>query len=220
MNYNDVIHRLQLLIPQTSPQQLLLLNTRCFPTRLCCLRIPHAYLNPVEPPTRNQSVGNGSRQYMYPDPSTYITADPKTGELLSIDKKTIVVPLATGTKKETKYEAVKYGQEYPHDGPKWTGYYGRRNTVESQNAYIKDTATEGIEDPRKRRARGNTFASLAVTMAVVTANVRRILIFIRETLAKVSITSKNRAFASSYYAGEDLSTIHTTQGASAPPPGN
>ena len=163
---------------------------------------------------------NGSRQYMYPDPSTYITADPKTGELLSIDKKTIVVPLATGTKKETRYEAVKYGQEYPHDGPKWTGYYSLRNTVESQNAYIKDTATEGIEDPRKRRARGNTFASLAVTMAVVTANVRRILTFIREALAKVSITSKNRAFASSYYAGEDLSATHTTQGASAPPPGN
>ncbi len=162
---------------------------------------------------------NGSRQYMYPDPSGYVAADSKTGELVSIDKKTIVIPLATGTKDKTKYEAVKYGQEYPHDSPKWAAYYGLRNTVESQNAYIKDTATEGIEDPRKRRARGNTFASLAVTMAVVTANVRRLWAFIREALAKVSITSRNRAFASSYYAGEDLSPSRATPDSAAPPPG-
>ncbi|TFB56758.1 hypothetical protein [Cryobacterium tagatosivorans] len=158
---------------------------------------------------------NGSRQFMYPDPSTYTVANPKTGELLSIDKKTIVVPLATG-KGDKAHEAVKFGQEYPHDEEKWAGYYGLRNTVESQNAYIKDSSTEDIEDPKKRRARGNTFASLAVTMALVSANIRKILTFIRAHLSRVEVTSKNRSFENTYYSAEDLPSYDNKSAATPP----
>jgi len=158
---------------------------------------------------------NGSRRFMYPDPGTYTVANAKTGELLSIDKKTIVVPLATGIG-DKAHEAVKFGQEYPHDEAKWAGYYGLRNTVESQNAYIKESSTEGIADPQKRRARGNTFASLAVTMALVSANIRKILTFIRAHLSRVDVTSKNRSFENTYYSAEDLPGFDNESAATPP----
>ena len=80
-------------------------------------------------------------------------------------------------KDPAKDKALKYGQTYPHKSPTWKGYYALRNTVESQNAFINDSATEDIDSPLKRRARGNTFASLAVTLALVSANIRKILTF-------------------------------------------
>ncbi|MCU1442619.1 MAG: hypothetical protein JWQ59_769 [Cryobacterium sp.] len=58
--------------------------------------------------------------------------------------------LVTGTGHH-KYDAIKYGQEYPHDTEKWVAYFGLRSTVKCQNAYIKNLSTEDIEDPKKRR---------------------------------------------------------------------
>jgi hypothetical protein len=160
---------------------------------------------------------DGSRQYLYPDPKNYngIAVDQKTGELIEpITKRTIVIPSG---KKPRKDDALKNAQEYPHDGEKWKAHYGLRNTVESQNAYIKDSATEDIASPMKRRARGNTFASLAVTAALVAANIRKILTFIQEQLARIPRTTKNKGFAATYYSGAELPSAPRTNGHASPP---
>lgn len=160
---------------------------------------------------------DGSRQYMYPNPKNYvgIAFNEKTGELIEpITKKTIVIPAGRNRRKD---EALKNAQEYPHDSAKWKAHYGLRNTIESQNAYIKDSATEDIASPMKRRARGNMFASLAVTVALVTANVRKILTFIEEQLARVPRTTKNKDFANTYYSGTELPAT-PVMGEEIPPP--
>ncbi|MDH6235592.1 hypothetical protein [Cryobacterium sp. CG_9.6] len=150
---------------------------------------------------------DGSRQYLYPNPKNYdgLAFDHKTGELIEpIRKKTIVVPAG---KDPAKDKALKYGQTYPHKSPVWKGYYGLRNTVESQNAFIKDSATEDIASPMKRRARGNTFASVSVTLALVSANIRKILSFIQSELARVPLNSKNKSSASTYYSSAEMASV-------------
>jgi hypothetical protein len=71
----------------------------------------------------------------------------------------------------------------------------------------------------KRRARGNTFASLAVTVALVAANVRKILTFIQEQLARVPRTTKNKDFATTYYSGAELypAPLTARDGRASPP---
>jgi hypothetical protein len=150
---------------------------------------------------------NGSRQYMYPDPSGYTVVDDLTGEILTIDTATIVVPLITNTDADKKYEALKYEQVYPHDSEKWRAYYGLRSTVESQNAYIKSSYEERIADPKLRPSRGNTFAWLAVTFALVSANIRKIVTFIRGRLARVAVTTKTRDDESTYHSLDDLPRV-------------
>ena len=162
---------------------------------------------------------DGSRQYLYPDPKNYdgLAFDHKTGELIEpIRKKTVVIPAG---KDPAKDKALKYGQTYPHKSPVWKNYYALRNTVESQNAFIKDSATEDIDSPMKRRARGNTFASLAVTLALVSANIRKNLTFIQSELARVPLTTKNKSFASTYYSSADITSVTApTDTAPSPPP--
>lgn len=140
---------------------------------------------------------NGSRQYMYPDPDTYgVLFDQETGELLDITiPATVVIPFEVG---------LKYGQEYAYRSEKWHAYYGLRNVIESQNAYIKDSTTEDIGSAMNRRARGNTFAGLAATLAVVSANIRRVLIFIKEALAVIARTPKNQHSERTYHSIFDL----------------
>ena len=172
-------------------------------------RLAERELYRLKPKGRHRA--DGSRQYMYPAPALYggIAVDEKTGELLEpITKKTIVIPRAE--------KALKFGQEYPYKSPKWKAFYGLRNTIESQNAYVKDTATEDIGSPMKRRARGNTFASLAVAVALATANVRKILTFIQANLARVPVTSKNKDFAKTYYSSSELPAATAPIG--TPPP--
>lgn len=141
---------------------------------------------------------NGSRQYMYPNPELYNETlfDPETAELLDVDiPATVVIPFDVG---------VKYGQEYKYRSEKWHAYYGLRNVVESQNAYIKDSSAEDIGSAMNRRARGNTFAALAATLAVVSANIRRILTFIKDALAVVARTAKNQHSQRTYHSIFDL----------------
>ncbi len=140
---------------------------------------------------------NGSRQYMYPTKDDYgMLFDADTGEEIEPNiPPTVVIPMEVG---------LKYGQEYAFRSEKWRAYYGMRNVIESQNAYIKDGATEDIGSPSNRRARGNTFAALAVTLAAVSANLRRILAFIKDALAVTSVTPKNKHSMTTFHSIHDL----------------
>lgn len=175
----------------------------------------------LKPKGRHRS--DGSRQYMYPNPKQYgnLAVDYRTGEVIPcITKKTIVVKAASDPAED---KALKHAQEYPYQSAKWAAFYGLRNTVESFNAYIKDPTAEDIDSPMKRRARGNTFASLAITLALVSANVRKILTFIEELLARIPRTSINKTSPKTYYSGTELprrADAAETASQGSPPPGS
>lgn len=124
-----------------------------------------------------------SQQYMYPDPDTYVAYDELTGEILPpLNKRTVVIPYKQG---------LKYGQKFVFESAKWKTWYGLRSTVEGSYSHVKDTQTEALGNPANRRKRGNTFAYLAATLAVASANVRKLLGFIHQLGSAVPVTSKN-----------------------------
>ncbi len=127
---------------------------------------------------------DGSQQYMYPPANEVLRFDEVTGEILpALEKRTVVIPLKVG---------LKYGQKFVWKSTKWSEWYGLRSTVEGSYAYMKDPEQEDLESPRNRRARGNTFAYLAVTLAVASSNLRKILLFIQKKATSATpITSKN-----------------------------
>jgi hypothetical protein len=53
-------------------------------------------------------------------------------------------------------------------------------------------------------------------VALAAANVRKILTFIQEQLARVPVTSKNKDFAKTYYSASDLPAATNPVG--TPPP--
>ena len=122
--------------------------------------------------------------FLYPDPDGYLSFDADTEEELpKPTRATIPIP------REVR---LKHGQKYVHRGRKWREWYGLRSTVEGFNSFIKDPLQTDIEDPRTRQARGNTFASLAATLVIVAANVRKIESFLMELHRGEPTTSKNK----------------------------
>ncbi|KQM82043.1 hypothetical protein [Agromyces sp. Leaf222] len=139
---------------------------------------------------------NGSQQYSYPDPDAYgIAYDPKTGEVLDLpQQKTIVIP------REIECRL----QLHPYDSPEWKAQYGLRNTVEGVNNMLKGEKSEDIGNARKRAPRGNTFSALAVGMAIVSLNLRKLLAFYRERLAKKPLGTANAMVMDTYYSEQEL----------------
>jgi len=58
-----------------------------------------------------------------------------------------------------------------------------------------------------------------VALALVSANIRKILTFIEENLARVPRTTKNKDFAKTYYSGVALPSPIHTDGYASPPGG-
>jgi hypothetical protein len=111
-----------------------------------------------------------SQRYMFPAIATGPQLNLSTGVITASEcPKTISIPWKDG---------LKQAQRYPHRSPEWSAWFGKRNVIESMNAHIKDSNWEAIDDGGRRRARGNTFMYLATTMAVVSANVRKIHTFL------------------------------------------
>lgn len=127
---------------------------------------------------------NGQQRYHMPNPANYVNVSKLTGQILpTITVKTVTIPMDKG---------IKHAQVLVHRSPEWTAVYGMRNVVEGTNAFVKDSAYENVADPGRRRARGNTFAYLAVTMGLVSANLRKIFNFINQAASPVKLTAKTR----------------------------
>lgn len=127
---------------------------------------------------------DGSQQFLYPDAGSYMAFDANTGEMLEpATKRTVVIPREIG---------LKFGQKYVYRSEKWKAWYGLRSTVEAQNAYLKDPIRTDMEAPGLRRARGNTFGFIVVTLVVVAANVRKIVTFLETMKRGTAVTSSNR----------------------------
>jgi hypothetical protein len=154
---------------------------------------------------KGQRRPDGSQQYMYPDPRTYVRVDTVTGEVLPpLTKRTVVIPLEVG---------LKYGQKYVFKGARWRGLYALRNTVESSYSYMKNSATEDLANPQKRQKRGNTFAFLAMAISVASANLRRIATYITELGSAGPVNSKNKK---SFIPADELDLPNPTN--LGPPP--
>jgi len=67
---------------------------------------------------------------------------------------------------------------------------------------MKDPQREDLENPRNRRARGNTFAFLAVTLAVVSSNIRKLFLFVQKKQESTS-SRKSRSRLRPEKAGVD-----------------
>lgn len=59
-------------------------------------------------------------------------------------------------------------------------YATPRATVEASNAYLKDHGRGALDQPGRRRMRGQTAQHLLVTMVVVAANISKIITFLAQ----------------------------------------
>jgi len=151
---------------------------------------------------------DGSQRFTYPDPSLYTALNPDTKEELP--------PAPTSSVTIKREHGLGYYQAYVHKSDEWRAWFGMRNAVEAHNAYLKDPLYTDIEESRKRPSRGNTFAFLAATLGVVTANIRKIESYIRNIARGTRATSKNRYGRVELVEGsDDFSGPHLS---SEPPP--
>lgn len=128
---------------------------------------------------------DGFQRYSYPDPAGYVPVDKITGEILApIGTKSLTIPLERG---------LKHGQHFPHGSTDWKANYGMRSNIEGFNSYVKDPDYEDLETAGRRRARGNTFAYLASTMALISANLRKMYRFLQNAASVKPLTAKTRA---------------------------
>lgn len=148
---------------------------------------------------------NGTYQYMNPNPAKTLVTNPLTGEVIEpITKATVVI--------EPSLDMYKYMQKYPYREKQWLRWYGLRSVVEGQNNFLKRPTKTDLAQAMNRLTRGVTFASIASTLAMVAANVSKIVTFVKRLAARTKITSKNAHQANSYWPAE---VIPATP---APPP--
>jgi hypothetical protein len=160
---------------------------------------------------------DGSRQYSYPkldDIEFFYDADGTIIEPRPEFPVSIVIPaiLNEHEKEDSKkYAGIKYGQEYEYRSETYFKWWGLRNTVESINNHVKESNAEDLQNPGKRRARGNTFTVLASAVALASVNLRKIVKFLQNRLATKTLTSKNIFDRASYYDVADDSETAEAQ---------
>jgi hypothetical protein len=76
---------------------------------------------------------------------------------------------------------AKYGQSLHFGSPEWHAIYATtRNTIEGFNGYVKDANHDALDQPGRRRVRGQTAQHLFTAILVMSANLRKINTFLRE----------------------------------------
>lgn len=126
---------------------------------------------------------NGTYQYIYPKPAETRAKDARTNEMIEpITKATVVI--------EPSLDMYKYMQKYPFREKRWHEWYGLRSVVEAQNNFLKRPTKTDLAQAMNRLTRGVTFASIASTLAMVAANVRKIVTFVKNLAARTKISPR------------------------------
>ncbi|WP_156794769.1 hypothetical protein [Curtobacterium sp. BH-2-1-1] len=152
----------------------------------------------------------GARQYTYPDfkdPSVY---DESTKKFIpvSIPGKTVKIPGVLHDDKGVKHQKhLKYGQEFEYKSDVWRAWYGKRNNIENGNSRLKDADREALGIPMKRRMRGPWAVEIAGAMAAASANITRIIDWLKARLALASMNRMNRTSAALFEPGIDKLTV-------------
>jgi hypothetical protein len=158
---------------------------------------------------------DGFQRFSYPDGSEAI-ARPSDAPA----RKTITVPMripeGTGPKQSKKAQPVKFLQKFPYRTEIWAEHYGMRNLVESSNNHMKLSSAEDIGNRSKRSGRGFAFHYLAMTLAAVSSNLRRIITFFEAEAKRVQGGKLQRARFRKDHQGTSLAR-HSEPATLSPP---
>jgi hypothetical protein len=158
---------------------------------------------------------DGFQRFSYPEPSGPVVKPP-----VPLTRKTITVPMripeGTGPKKSNKAQPIKFIQKFPYQTEAWAGHYGMRNLVESSNNHMKLSSAEDIGNRRKRSGRGFAFHYLAMALAAVSSNLRRIVTFFEAEAERAQGGKLQRARFRKDHQGTSLARA-TEAEAQAPP---
>lgn len=84
---------------------------------------------------------------------------------------------------------AKYRQDHQFGSQQWARWYKTmRSTIEGFNGYVKDAAYEDLETPGRRRLRGRAAQHLLVTLLVVSANRRKLRMWIDHQANPTKVT--------------------------------
>lgn len=112
---------------------------------------------------------DGYQRFSLPDPFGYIATNPEGEVIDPPTRKSVTIPATAG---------LKYRQKFPYQSPQWRAFYGMRSIIEHQNALLKDGRQEDIANPYKRGSRGYAANYLALALSVVSANWRKIKVWL------------------------------------------
>jgi hypothetical protein len=150
---------------------------------------------------KGQMAPDGTRRYLVPiNAPGYAKwkAKPNSHQGKTV---TMTLPTLEELAKSPRIGGVKDEQYYQYGTPEWSRIYGLRNTVESANRNAKRSQFEGLGDPDKRAARGNTFTYIIIALALVSENLRQAVSFFKRKLALRKLTSKNTYVPSLFWQG-------------------
>lgn len=100
---------------------------------------------------------------------------------------------------------LKYHQEFEYGSDEQRAWFGQRNNVENGNSRLKDADREALGVAMKRRVRGPWFVELAAAFAAASANLARIVEWLKERLRLAPINRMNNTSPALFEAG--LSTL-------------
>ena len=151
----------------------------------------------------------GARQYTYPTfKSDEVEFDPESGEVveLKVPGKTVKVPGNLSNRPGVLNQRhLKYHQEFEYGSDEQRAWFGQRNNVENGNSRLKDADREALGVAMKRRVRGPWFVELAAAFAAASANLARIIEWLKERLSLAPINRMNNTSPALFEAG--LSTL-------------
>ncbi|MBT1606482.1 hypothetical protein [Curtobacterium flaccumfaciens] len=151
-----------------------------------------------------------ARQYSYPEFDDPEIPDAATGEMIkvTIPGKTVKIPGVLHDKDGKKHQKhIKYGQEYEYKSPVWKAWFGKRNNIENGNSCLKDADRAALGVPMKRRMRGPWIIEMAGAMAAATANLSRILDWLKVRLALRNMNRMSRTSAALFEPGVETLTV-------------
>jgi len=158
---------------------------------------------------------DGFQRFSYPESTGPVIQPPEP-----LTRKTITVPMriaeGTGPKKSNKAQPIKFLQKFAYRSEIWARHYGMRNLVESSNNHMKQSSAEDIGNRRKRSGRGFAFHYLAMALAAVSSNIRRIVTFFEAEAERTDGGKLQRARFRKDHQGTSLARVAKPEALSPP----
>ena len=158
---------------------------------------------------------DGFQRFSYPETSGPVVQPPEP-----LTRKTITVPMripeGVGPRKSNKTQPIKFLQKFAYRSNIWKLHYGMRNLVESSNNHMKQSSAEDIGNRRKRSGRGFAFHYLAMALAAVSSNLRRIVTFFEAEAQSAPGGKLQRACFRKDHQGSSLSRLTEPEALSPP----
>lgn len=136
---------------------------------------------------------DGFQRFSYPTGVGDLTKAGAASKGKSITIPMLIPEEESTARKRRKTQPIKFLQKLPYGTKEWHEAYGVRSLVESSNNLIKLASAEDIGNPKKRSGRGYAFHYLAMTLASVSSNIRRIVTFFEAEAKRTTKGKRHRA---------------------------